>query len=57
VDPEELKEAKLNGKACCYENNNEDDDIDDNYFLIISSLLYYFRCGWNILGRRVTASR
>ena len=44
VDPEELKEAKLNGKACYYENDNEDenvddDDIDDDNFLFVTSLL------------------
>jgi len=65
VDPEELKEAKLNGKAYYYENDNEDDDddddddddIDDDNFLFVTSLLCYIRCGCNILGRRVTASR
>ena len=39
VDPEELKEAKLNGKAYYYENDNEDDDddddIDDDNFLFV----------------------
>ena len=43
VDPEELKEAKLNGKAYYYENDNEDvdddDDIDDDNFLFVTSLL------------------
>jgi hypothetical protein len=54
VDPEELKEAKLNGNACYYENDNEDDDddddIDDDNFLFVTSLLCYIRCGCNILG-------
>jgi hypothetical protein len=51
VDPEELKEAKLNGKAYYYENNNEDeDDIDDYNFLFVTSLFYCIRCGCNILG-------
>ena len=42
VDPEELKEAKLNGKAYYYENEDEDvddDDIDDDNFLFVTSLL------------------
>ncbi len=45
VDPEELKEAKLNGKAYYYENDNgdedvdDDDDIDDDNFLFVTSLL------------------
>ena len=30
VDPEELKEAKSNGKACYYKNDNEDEDVDDD---------------------------
>ena len=40
VDPEELKEAKLNGNARYYENDNvdvvdDDDDIDDDNFLFV----------------------
>ena len=42
VDPEELKEAKLNGNARYYENDNvdvvdDDNDIDDDNFLFVTS--------------------